>query len=167
MKKDGSGIKILCYLGIFVLLIFIVLPPLFRVLFPEEEEVVTPNEEETQTIMRLTCTNEEDFVDYKLNTTINTNYVDDKISTSTFTYQINIVNNALQPEGILIEEYENLKKLDNVDFEEEGTTYTLNINYEQFDYSNEPLLENHRKVIVDQMVIYSDNGFECETTKVQ
>ncbi len=167
MKKDGSGIKILCYLGIFVLLIFIVLPPLFRVLFPEEEEVVTPNEEETQTIMRLTCTKEEDFVDYKLNTTINTNYVDDKISTSTFTYQINIVNNALQPEGILIEEYENLKKLDNVDFEEEGTTYTLNINYEQFDYSNEPLLENHRKVIVDQMVIYSDNGFECETTKVQ
>ena len=149
------------------MLIFIVLPPLFRVLFPEEEEVVTPNEEQKPTIMRLTCSKEEDFVDYKLNTTINTDYVDDKISTSTFTYQVNIVDNSLQPEGILIEEYENLKKLDNVDFSEEETTYTLNINYDQFDYSNEPLLENHRKVIVDQMVVYSDNGFECETTKIQ
>ncbi len=167
MKKESGAMKILCYLGIFVLLIFIVLPPLFRVLFPEEEEVVTPNEEQKPTIMRLTCSKEEDFVDYKLNTTINTDYVDDKISTSTFTYQVNIVDNSLQPEGILIEEYENLKKLDNVDFSEEETTYTLNINYDQFDYSNEPLLENHRKVIVDQMVVYSDNGFECETTKIQ
>lgn len=166
MKKESGAVKILCYLGICVLLLFIVLPPLFRVLFPEEE-VDTPNEEVVQTIMNLTCTKEEDFVDYRLNTTISTNYVDDKISNSTFTYQIEIVNSSLQPEGILIEEYEDLKRVNNIDYEENGNIYTLKIDYNSFDYTREPLLENHSKVIVDQMVIYSDNDFECETTKVQ
>ena len=35
-KNDASTTKTLCYLGIFILLLFIILPPLFRVLFPLE-----------------------------------------------------------------------------------------------------------------------------------
>ena len=76
-KTDASTTKTLCYFGIFILLLFIVLPPLFRVLFPEEEQ---KPDEIKKTIMNLTCVKDDDFIEYKLKTTISTNYVDGVIN---------------------------------------------------------------------------------------
>lgn len=160
---DTGVTKLLCYLGIFVLLLFIVLPPLFRFLFPVEET----KEEPKKLIMNLYCTKQEDFVEYKLKTTINTNYVDGNINDSVFTYEIEIVDEMLLEEGIEIEEYESLKRVNNIDFEEDDNKYIIKIDYSKFNYTNEPLLENHRKVINDQMYTYSENNFECKTTRVQ
>lgn len=164
INNDTGGIKILCYLGIFVLLLFIILPPLFRVLFPETEEIKT---EEKKLIMNLSCSKTEDFVEYKLKTTINTNYIEGVINDSTFTYELEIVDNMMTAEGISIEEYDNLKKVSNVDFEESNNKYILKIDYSKFDYSNEPLLTNHKKVIAEQLATYSEDAFECKTTRVQ
>lgn len=161
MKSNDR--KVLCYLGIFILLVFIVLPPLFRVLFPEEENV---EEEQEQLIMNLNCVRTENFIEYKLKTTINTNYIDSAINNSTFTYEIEIVDNMMN-EGIIIEEYESLKRISNVDFDESSNTYILKIDYSKFDYSNEPLLDEHRKVISEQLATYTQDSFECKTTKVQ
>lgn len=167
MKKsnmDIKTIKTLGYLGIFILLIFIILPPLFRTFFPEEDQAI---DEEKKLIMNLTCTKTEDFVEYKIITTINTNYVDSVINDSTFTYDIETSDSIFAPDNISIEEYENLKKLSNVDFEENKNKYILKIDYAKFDYSNEPLLSEHKKVIAEQMVTYTNDSFECKTARVQ
>lgn len=162
-SSDTGATKLICYLGIFILLLFIILPPLFRVLFPEEEVV----EEEKKLMMNLTCSKTEDFIEYKLKTVINTNYIEDAINDSTFTYEIEIVDDILSIDGIEIPEYESLKKVSNVDFDEKSNKYILKIDYSKFDYSNEPLLENHRHAISTQMVTYTEDSFECKTTRIQ
>lgn len=165
MKKSNLGtMKLLGYLGIFVLLLFIVLPPLFRVVFDEEE--MEGNKEEEKLVMNLACSRTEDFVEYKLKTSINTNYVDSVIHDSTFTYEVEIVDSAIAG-GITLEEYESLKKINNVDFEDIGDKHVIKIDYSKFDYGNEPLLAEHRNLIADQMLKYTDNSFECKTTRVE
>ena len=84
-SNDSGATKLLCYLGIFILLLFIILPPLFRVLFFVQEEI---EEEKKQVIMNLTCEKTDDFVEYKVKTTINTNYVEGAINNSLFQYEI-------------------------------------------------------------------------------
>ena len=162
-SSDNGSTKILCYLGIFFLLLFIVLPPLFRVLFPEEE---TSGEEKKKLIMNLSCERTEDFVEYKIKTTVNTNYIEGEINDSVFTYEV-ISSDDFFADGVEIEEYEALKKVSNVDFEEKDNKYILTINYGKFDYSNEPLLQEHRMMISSQLAKYTEDHFECSTTKVQ
>lgn len=168
MKKksmDLASIKSLGYLGIFILLIFIILPPLFRLLFPVED---VKQVEKDKLIMNLSCIKTENFVEYELTTKINTNYVEGQISDSTFTYEIVINDDMFMASGVDISEYEALKKVSNVDFEEEKNKYILKINYSKFDYTNEPLLEKHRQSLSAQMKIYSEEEqFECTTSKVQ
>ena len=166
-KNNEDLIKMLCYLGIFVLLLFIVLPPLFRVIFPEEEKALQEETEQKKTIMNLTCVKTEDFVEYQIKTTISTNYIEEKISNSTFIYEVEYMDEIFNSDDILIEEYERLKGIDNVDFYEEDNKYTLNIDYIAFDYSNEQLLTSHKMIIVNQMNFYSNDNFECNTRKVQ
>lgn len=164
-KKDNEGlIKLLCYLGIFVLLLFIILPPLFRMVFPEEEH---QDEEQQKLIMNLTCVKIEDFIDYKIKTTINTNYIEERISNSIFTYEIEYMDDIFGSEDIIIEEYETLKRVNNVDFDEDGNKYTLTIDYVNFDYSNEAALINHKMMIGDQLSFYGSQQYECNTSKVQ
>ena len=167
MKKSMNlnDLKVICYLGIFILLLFIILPPLFRVLFPKEEEDV--KEEENKLVTNLSCEKTQDFVEYKLKTIIKTNYIDGNIDNSKFTYEIEFVEDFLEEDEIEIDEYDDLKKVSNVDFEEKDNVYILTINYSKFDYSNEPLLENHMKTITEQMKIYSDEDFECEISKLE
>jgi len=162
-SNDSGASKLLCYLGIFILLLFIILPPLFRVLLPLLD--VIQEEKEKTIVMNLTCEKTEDFVEYKLKTTINSNYADSMITDSVFKYEIEIVDSIMDSDAIEIEEYENLKKINNVDFEEEENSYILKFNYQKFDYSDEQLLKEHRKIINDQMQYYSENNFECKTTR--
>ena len=165
-NKNNEGlIKLLCYLGIFVLLMFIILPPLFRLLFPYEENNL--EEEKKEMIMNLNCVKTENFVEYELKTTIDTNYIENKINDSTFTYEIDFIDGIFGDDEIIIEEYESLKRIDNVDFIEENNKYILKINYHNFDYSNEALLLNHQQVIAQQLAYYSNEHFECKTTRIQ
>lgn len=164
IKNNDSLIKLLCYLGIFVLLMFIICPPLFRVLFPEEEENVV---EKKEFIMNLNCVKIEDFVEYELKTTIDTIYVDNEISNSTFTYEIKFIDQLFSNDEIIIEEYEKLKRINNIDFNETDNKYVLNINYDAFDYSNEELLLQHQRKIAEQLAYYTNDHFECKTTKIQ
>lgn len=162
-SSDNSSIKVLCYLGIFILLLFIVLPPLFRVLFPDEEGPVVEKE---KLIMNLTCSKVEDFIEYKIKTTINTNYVEGEINDSKFTYEV-ISSDDFFDDEVEIEEYEALKKVSNVDFEEEDNKYILTVDYSKFHYNNEPLLQEHKMMISAQFQKYTEDHFECLTTKVQ
>lgn len=173
-RNNNEGIiKLLCYVGIFVLLLFIVLPPLFRVVFPEEELNNNPGEEEKGTIyLNLLCVKKEDMFDYEIVTTINSDYVmkegeTAKISNSTITYKINFSDEIFNNDQVIIPEYEKLKKIDNVDFDfnKSLNTYTLKINYKDFNYNNEELLKNHQLEISEQVRYYSSEHFECNTSR--
>jgi len=163
VKNNENLIKMLCYMGIFILAIFIILPPLFRLVFPEEEK----EEEVEEVIVNLNCVRIEDFIEYELMTTIDTNYINGIVSESTFTYEIEYIEEIFGDEAIIIEEYEALKSVGNVDFVEEENVYTLKINYDNFDYSEEELLLQHQQTITQQLEYYTNNFFECETTSVQ
>ena len=153
MKGDSSSYQMLCYLGIFLLLLFIVLPPLFRIIFPREE--TSENNDNLPLIMNLTCNKEEDFGDYQLKTKIESNYYEDKIHDTTFTYEIIDVSGA------------GLRSIENVKSSENENIYTLKIDYANNDYSNEELLADHQHVIAEQLRYYTDNSFTCNTAKIQ
>lgn len=163
-SKNEGLIKLLGYLGIFILLMFIILPPLFRLVFPEELEFI---EEEKKLIMNLNCVRTENFIEYKLITTIDTNYIDSKISKSTFTYEVEYIDGIFSGEEIIVEEYETLKRVNNIDFNESDNKYVLSIDYDRFDYTNEPLLLEHQKLIATQLSHYTNDYFECKTTRIQ
>ncbi len=165
MKDDAGSIKILCYLGIFILLLFIILPPLFRVIFKEEEP--SSPQPSLPTIMNLSCNKTEDFVDYKILTNIDANYYEEKIHDATFRYEVQSVEGALPEDTILLEEYEQFKLINNVDFEENGNVYIIKIDYSKNDFSNVSSLSNHQKVIAEQLDYYTNNAFQCTTTRVQ
>ena len=163
VKNDTGTIRMLCYLGILVLLIFIIIPPLFRVLYPKEEVI---EEEPLPIIMNLACSKTDDFGDYQLTNTITTNYYDDTIHDSVFSYIINENESGL-PEGVVIEEYEALKNIPNVIANENGNTYTLSFDFYNYNYGDEELLANHIGVLAVQRDYYSQNGFECTVNQVQ
>ncbi len=169
MKNDTGNYKVLCYLGIFILLLFIILPPLFRVLFPAEEEVINNEEENLPLIMKLSCTKDDDYTDYMITTSIETNYHEEKIHDATIKYEIKSIGGALPEEQIRIEDYENLKKVDNVYFEEDtdNNTYILKIDFDKFDYSDEELLLNYKNVLAEQYDYYTSNQYTCTTSRVQ
>ncbi len=165
MKGDSSSYQMLCYLGIFLLLLFIVLPPLFRIIFPREE--TSENNDNLPLIMNLTCNKEEDFGDYQLKTKIESNYYEDKIHDTTFTYEIIDVSGAGSVGDITIDEYDALRAIENVKSSENENIYTLKIDYANNDYSNEELLADHQHVIAEQLRYYTDNSFTCNTAKIQ
>ncbi len=164
VKNDTGTIRMLCYLGILVLLIFIIIPPLFRVLYPKEEVI---EEEPLPIIMNLACSKTDDFGDYQLTNTITTNYYDDTIHDSVFSYIINENESGLPSEGVVIEEYEALKNIPNVIANENGNTYTLSFDFYNYNYGDEELLANHIGVLAVQRDYYSQNGFECTVNQVQ
>jgi len=164
-KKNNEGlIKLLCYLGIFVLLLFIVLPPLFWNLFPEEVEN-KEEEEQKKIVMNLSCTKTEDYFDYKIMKTISTNYIEERITKSMFTYEVEHSDEIFESDDILIEEYETFKKLANVDFAVDDNLYVISIDYVNFDYNNVEELLNHRKKLGEQLNYYTEKGYECKTSR--
>lgn len=166
-SKNNEGlIKLLCYVGICVLLIFIICPPLFRVLFPEEKQIEV-EEEQKEIVKKLNCVKTESFAEYELKTTINSIYTGEKISQSNFVYEIKFNNEEIMNDEIIIDEYEKLKRVSNVDFTETDNKYVLNINYELFDYTNEVLLIHHRGEINNQFIRYVNNLFECKIDTIQ
>lgn len=169
IKNNEGLIKSLCYVGIFILLIFIICPPLFRVILPEEEQSNVEKEEEKKEkqTRKLNCNKTEDFAEYKLKTTIDSIYVDEKISKSIFTYEVQLNNEEFIGDEIVIDEYEKLKRINNIDFNEDENKYILKINYELFDYTKETLLLNHQGKITDQISYYTSNNFECKTNIIK
>ena len=162
-KNNEELIKVLCYLGIFILTLLIVLPPLFRVLFPEDGVTL----EEVQSVVDLVCIKTDDFVDYAITTTIDSTYSDSEINTATFTYEIEYDYALFEGEEVIIEEYEALKAIGGVEYDEGADSYTLYFDYASVDYSSEELLLDHQQLLSDQLQYYTDQGFECETTEYE
>jgi len=154
-KQDTGLVKVLCYLGIFVLALFIVLPPFFRFLFGEEKTAEPLRDEYSM----LVCEKTEDFTEYKIDYTIDSRYKNGEIINSTFTYEIELIDLGLEHE-ITLDEYSSFAEINNVSYNRNENIYTAKFNYDKFDYDSE-LLTVHRKNINEQNSFYSSNGYKC------
>lgn len=154
-KQDTGLVKVLCYLGIFVLALFIVLPPFFRFLFGEEKTTEEPKVEYSM----LICKKTKDFVEYKIEHTIDSRYKNGEIINSTFTYEIDLIDLALEQE-IIPDEYSSFSKINNASYNRNANVYTVKFNYDDFDYNSE-LLTVHTKNINEQNSFYSSSGYKC------
>ena len=115
--------------------------------------------------MNLSCTKVDDYFDYKIMKTISTNYIEERITKSMFTYEVEHSDEIFESDDILIEEYETFKKLANVDFAEDDNLYVISIDYVNFDYNNVEELLNHRKKLGEQLNYYTEKGYECKTSR--
>lgn len=162
MKKESSS-NLLAYLGIFVLLLFIILPPLLRVLVPKEEEnTPTPI---NPVIMKLTCTKNEAKLNYDISRTVESIYESGDLTKTVFTYEVTFGDEELTMDDVVLDDYSSFKKISGADVETSGNKYTVTFNYATNDYSNNKLLSNHRQVLSDQLNYYSEEDYNCTTER--
>lgn len=164
MKKENKSSNLLAYLGIFILFLFIALPPALRVFIPKEENTTDPDINVVK--MQLTCTKVSRKIEYNINEKIITTYRDGAISTSTFIYDVEIKEEGMTISGIEIDEFNELRKIPGVISKQEGNTYTINIDYQNNDYSSEEILKNHSNTIQEQMTYYTtEDRYTCITER--
>jgi len=162
MKREESS-NLLAYLGIFVLLLFIILPPLLRVVVPknEKKEPVNTN----PVIMGLACTKNDSELNYSILRTIESTYNNGELTKTIFTYDVSFGDDELTMKDITISDFLSLKKISGADVKERANKYIVTFNYTVSNYSNNKVLENHRKKLSDQLNYYSTEGYNCTTAK--
>lgn len=167
--------KILCYLAIVVLLVFIVLPPVLRLTMKEEnEEPVVPKD----VIEMLQCTKNEDSlsISYLNGKTYNIRYtekivevapdiedenkdeLDDNVLDNARINPINTTNDDDRSFKEVLEGYAHVKKTS----KEGKMIYSLDLSssevYDRF-------ANKFKKEINEQMAYFKSLGYTCNTTK--
>lgn len=163
MEKDIKDI--LGYIAITILLLFIIVPPLFRVLFPKEDEIINSSLEEVTVLMNLECKKTDNLDGYNVEYRVLNNYKNSVITNSILTYSIEYLDDELP--NVTIDEYEKLKRVENIDYEENDNVYVLTINYSNFDFSKEELLLDKQKMMAEQLSLYESEDFVCDTKEVK
>ncbi len=154
------------YIIIAILLLLIILPPLFRVLFPKATSTLI---EDLPANTTLTCTKDYPIEDTK--ETVKIEYKDNKIHKTTLTYttlekddtDITNVDGDILP-SIEISYFESLNDI-NIKKEEKKTTITLtkdSIKKNQEDIDLEENYFNNNKIA--QKIYFINRSFTCEET---
>lgn len=154
------------YIIIAILLLLIILPPLFRVLFPKATSTLIKDLPANTT---LTCTKDYPIEDTK--ETVKIEYKDNKIHKTTLTYttlekddtDITNVDSDILP-SIEISYFESLNDI-NIKKEEKKTTITLtkdSIKKNQEDIDLEENYFNNNKIA--QRIYFINRSFTCEET---
>ena len=157
-----SSSNILAYLGIFILLIFIVVPPVLRVFVPKENEITSVA---NKVVMKLSCSRTESTPEYSLTRNIDSKYEDGVLVETLFTYSVTFTENLFTMDSITIDDYETLKKIPNSITTEDKTQYTVKFDYVSNDYSNNKDLANHSKLLSEQLKYYAEENYICTTAR--
>ncbi len=167
MQKEFHPIR--AFIIIFILALLIILPPLFRVLFPKTEEVKAKN---NNRITLLTCTR--NYAEEQTTTTVEVRYINSKINQTKITFSpmsesqysvIGIQENDFLPSlelsylqsipGIIIEQANN------------KTIITINQNTINQNTSNQDLKENYfNDKLINQKIYFTNRYFECNESTV-
>lgn len=162
MNKKFHPIR--AFIIIIILSLLIILPPLFRVLFPKVEKAKPTN---TDQITLLTCTR--NYAEEQTTESVEVRYINSKVNQTKITYiatpsteysVINTIENDLLPsielsyfqslEGIIIEQTEN------------QTIVTINQDIIDRNPSNQDLKENYfNDKLINQKIYFTNRYFEC------
>lgn len=163
MNNDsGYGIW---YLLILFFVIMICIPPLFRILIPQEKTV-------SNALKTLECKKTEaltqDLEAANINYEIKTLYSNEKISAITFKYSIQNSNSEdfnnidqTKIDNDFFYELINLKNVKNAVVDEAGNVTTMTFNFLSNDFTNEPMLQKYTQNINNQKKEYENKNFVC------
>ena len=161
MKKEKS--PILVVFTMMFLLMFIVLPPIFRSLFPNEENI-TNNDVSKITI--VICNNTYSSELYRVNS--RTKYTGDGDIQNTITYQKiesseQAVEGTTQSTATIANELSYFRSIPNLDIIDSGDSIVVKINQKEITNNpNEEKLKNHLNNTPKlQKVFYENLGYRC------
>jgi len=158
MKESKTSPIVVIFIMI-ILILFIALPPIFRVYFKEETQVTPTNKsnankkpiKKKEEKSKLSCYNVsigDESTDYSID--ISVEYINSKAKSSTITYSIN--NESFESE--LIDEFSKLINNENVVYTQDGTTNKIVINESSIE--NDSSLEKYL-LSIDEMEKYYIN----------
>ena len=150
MKQSTKKIiNVLCYIGIFILILIISLPPLLRFLLPDKDEYTNPIKLEL-----LTCTKTEE--ETKTKKIIKTHYKNNKVELVDIIYT-NVVENSYIDE----KDYYNLS---GVEVDDQENIITINITPNNY---NKNRLNTILRPLKEQKSIYEDGDYNyiCNVTE--
>lgn len=164
-KKTMDRTTLLSYIGIGVLSILIIIPPMFRIVFAKPVEI-----EKKKEMVRITlsCHKNELGSDYLFTRTINNIYEDNVIKDSTFIFEVSQRPGSQKIPTINEIDAPDLKEFENINNENVIKTSTEAKKSFQFDYRKNSfneinILTEHKKVIQAQISLYRTEEYSCDT----
>lgn len=167
MTKQFHPIRALTIM--FILLLLIALPPLFRIFFPNTEETKSKNNDR---ITLLTCTR--DYAEEQTTVTIESRYVNSKIKQTKIVYSTMleakyIAGNNTSADYLPSMELSYFQNLEGITIEQiEGqTTVIINQNTIDKNQNDSDLKNNYfNDKLINQKIYLANRYFECDETTV-
>lgn len=165
MKLEKDAVTICGFVVIFILLILIIAPPVLRLLFGSEK-VNNSNSLLSDVYERLECSKKESYGSYNLNRQVNTVYKNNDVSKITFLYNVDFINNVNgNLSGVYIDEYAILKQVSNAVVIESEKGFSVELDYEKYNYKYDQFLSKYNNDISSQKDYYVSNGYICNIVK--
>lgn len=163
-KKKMDRNTLLCWIGIGICSVFIVLPPFFRMVFKGPEIIEAPK---TKSITTLFCAKSDREETHILKREITAIYENAAFIELKMGYAIVEVSDSEPPtiSEITLDEITAFKKLigNDVKFAETATSYTFTFDYKNGNFSNVDELSEHGRIAAVAIQAYQSLGFRCET----
>jgi len=162
-KKEKSTVTVV--VTILFLSLFIILPPLFRSMFPASKEILTP---EMETLTVLNCT--KDVASELFRVTTRAVYTENGFKNTTLTYTSFEDDDELsfnQLSGYsALQELEIFRSLPEVNIQEIDNTRIIKLDST---YAKNPstLIQSHIMDITDQKKLYETAGFTCNIQTIE
>lgn len=167
MNKNFHPIR--AFIIIFILSLLIILPPLFRVLFPKAEETKPKN---NNTIRLLTCT--KNYAEEQTTTTVEVRYINSKVNQTKITYspiaatKYSIMNTS-ESDILPSLELSYLQSIQGINITQSDNKTIIIINQNTIDQNpnNQELKENYfNDKLIDQKIYFTNRYYECNETTV-
>jgi len=169
MNKDS--IINVCYLGIFFLVIMMFIPPIFRLVLPNEniasnnnsEQVNTNNNNNNSANQTLNCSLTQNVEEETMKFNVTTNHENGKIKMLIFKYSLNDNSKipSLKEKVSLLKEFDNLKIINNVEYSLENNVNVLKFDYSKSDFSAVKEMQVYNKDLNTLKNYFVNLGFIC------
>ena len=167
MKSNNSYGIFYLLIVFFVIMIFV--PPLLRIVLPNEEienNTHIEDKKEEQIISRkLNCEFNQNIGEKFIKLNTSTDYNNNEITSIIFTYDISTVQDTgLLSSFAIFTELNELKNISGVEYNQNGTEESILINSNSI-ISNEPRLQKYSQNIDVQKAYYEQLGLICNVVK--
>lgn len=165
MNKQFHPIR--AFIIIFVLSLLIILPPLFRLLFPKTDETKIKNNDK---ITLLTCTR--NYAEEQTTETVEVRYINSKVNQTKITYSVMPVTeysmiNSVDSDLLPSIELSYFQSLTGVAIEQKNNETIVIINQDTIDRnpSNQDLKKNYfNDKLLNQKIYFTNRYFQCDDT---
>lgn len=165
VSKDEKKLDLqitLCYIGILILLVFALLPPVLRFLVPIEEET-NENNKKTTYITR-TCKKTIYRDDYSLVRVVVDKYKNDIVQSTNMSFYIyKTVDFEVDVESVFEDDIKDFLNIDKIKYSVTGNIIEVGIDYVMYpELKSLVELNDYIKQSQAQKVIYQNKGYACE-----